>query len=668
MRITQDALTRFGRPFAAAVAGVAMLGAMAVAQPAHADTTVTGIEGLQEAVNQGGTVTLGNDIYGWTGWGDLQPSTLTVSEDTVINGNGKSLLGVEVVINNDATLTANNVVVDDARSSENHVNEGVAPYDVKSGTLNIEGGAAITDNGNSTVITTVHVASGATANINASPDTYHARYNSDEAYSSIYGTDYAVKGEAGSIINIKGGNIADENNDSGSDKGAVVSAGTVNFTGGRAQEVTVHQPGVLNLNGGTIDKDLQQEYDTNDKGTDAALSVDDNATVYLTKGTIKSDDKSGVSSYPLNISSAAKVYAQAAGQQDVTVDGAALYIAKANGNNDGFLTDPTVSAGYSNIPGAINNPTLYVNYGDVSTFDKLVANEASSKEALNQSVVDQTKISSGYLGYHGNLNVYGKYSLNSSTLNQGAGTVTVYSVPTVADYEWYSAFEIGQMQGQGQYPDVNRNDLSYENSTYSGRKFAGWFKSGDDWNKGANFNAFDAKDNATTIGNAVSTVSGATNQTKFGWAHFADAKNLTVGAQESADGKNIRFLSTLDSRKYQKFGFKLSITYNGQTKSAEVTTTKVYDYVTAGGQPVKPNQQLETVSWGQFLAPDKTVLADDSVNGGKSRISNGEEGYFTTTLLKNVPSGLTLGSQAITVTPYWVTLDGTTVTGENQTK
>lgn len=652
------------RPLAAAVAGLAMLGAVAITPIADAqDVTASNFNGLRDAVSNGGTVTLTDDIDGWTGNGltGYYGSELHITQDTTINGGNENhrLQGVSVIVDNNATLTVNNVVVDDVRDTVAQLPPAVTPYDVRSGTLNFNDSAAITDNGSDTSYG-IRVRANATANVKGTHEVYKDTWsNTGYKYSSVYGSDYGIYGAEGSTITITDGDIAAENNDRGNDKGGVVSHGTVNLNGGRAQSVTVHQPGVLNLNGGTIDKSLQSIYDTNEHGTDAALSVDDNASAYLIKGAINSDSLGGVNSYPLNLSKDAKVYAQAAADGDVTLDATKpdrttnLYIAKAYGNNDGFLTDPTVSADYTNIPGAIDDQKLYVNYGDVSTLDKLVDNEASSKAVLNQAVANESKITSGYLGYHGRLSIYGRYALKSTTLNQGQGTVTVYGVPAAADYEWYSKPEVVAKHNAKTYPDAKVQDQSYEAAGYEGRKFAGWFKSGRDFNASSNTDDVDVtSDGNYTAGTGTQNVDGSQTTGKFAWAHFADAKNQNIGVQKSKNGTTLRFLTAIDSLKYRNVNFKIVWQHGDLTDApnkGEGTLNLDHVY-----------QSVSNVTPADF--PKQTFGA---FGNGPAAVTNNQKGYFATALLRNIPNGY-LGNKAfkVTVTPSWTTLDGTVVTGE----
>ena len=127
------------------------------------------------------------------------------------------------------------------------------------------------------------------------------------------------------------------------------------------------------------------------------------------------------------------------------------------------------------------------------------------------------------------------------------------------------------------------------------------------------------------------------------YAKFIDEEVMGVKAQISGnltdnDSTNdstgsIRFVTTVDSLKYVKAGFKIS--YNG--KEREVCSNKVYQrlYAISGNEVLdyKPNEEFSEAS-SFFKAITITGI--------------GSENFDT----------------EITVTPFWVTVDGTTVYGE----
>ena len=128
-----------------------------------------------------------------------------------------------------------------------------------------------------------------------------------------------------------------------------------------------------------------------------------------------------------------------------------------------------------------------------------------------------------------------------------------------------------------------------------------------------------------------------TEKTGKAYAKFIDEKILTVKAQissgttASSEKTSIRFITSVDSLKYQNVGFK--ITCNGKTIDRKMT--KVYTAINAGGAKVKP-----------------TVFSKDSK-------------YMEAYTLNNITKDDY--DKAFTVTPYYTTQDGTIVEGATNT-
>ena len=128
-----------------------------------------------------------------------------------------------------------------------------------------------------------------------------------------------------------------------------------------------------------------------------------------------------------------------------------------------------------------------------------------------------------------------------------------------------------------------------------------------------------------------------TEKTGKAYAKFIDEKILTVKAQISSGttasntSTSIRFITSVDSLKYQNVGFK--ITCNGKTIDRKMT--KVYTAINAGGAKVKP-----------------TVFSEDSR-------------YMEAYTLNNITKDDY--DKAFTVTPYYTTQDGTIVEGATNT-
>lgn len=142
----------------------------------------------------------------------------------------------------------------------------------------------------------------------------------------------------------------------------------------------------------------------------------------------------------------------------------------------------------------------------------------------------------------------------------------------------------------------------------------------------------------------------STSNVSKAYAKYVDARVLSVKAQVSAVGKkvegseteyrDIRFVTTVDTLKYAEVGFVIAIDGKEQftTKTEEVS------------------RMLYAV--GSENEPDTKYTPNGNVCG----ISK----YFAAHNLYNVPD--TAYNTNITVTPYWKTLDGTTVYGTASVK
>lgn len=123
----------------------------------------------------------------------------------------------------------------------------------------------------------------------------------------------------------------------------------------------------------------------------------------------------------------------------------------------------------------------------------------------------------------------------------------------------------------------------------------------------------------------------------FAYAKFVDRAVLSVKAQvtakkEPTDPRNLRFISTLDSVDYAEAGFK--ITYNG------------VDIV----QPVHCVYREMTAKSGKIVYTPSDICSDSA--------------FFTTFTITNIP--FSVGKIPFRVTAYYVTLDGTTVSGDER--
>ncbi len=124
--------------------------------------------------------------------------------------------------------------------------------------------------------------------------------------------------------------------------------------------------------------------------------------------------------------------------------------------------------------------------------------------------------------------------------------------------------------------------------------------------------------------------------TGLAYAKFIDEKVLGTKFQVAEDGSAIRFLSSLDSMDYQSVGFKFTGTYGAATITEKTKSVeKLYTSIKADGKTVLP-----------------TVFSDDST-------------YFFTYTVRGMENAGT--NSTWEVTPFYVTQDGTTVTGTTGT-
>ena len=174
----------------------------------------------------------------------------------------------------------------------------------------------------------------------------------------------------------------------------------------------------------------------------------------------------------------------------------------------------------------------------------------------------------------------------------------------------HSIFEMAVYDGQElpEYMDVTPYKATTPATapTKAGKIFAGWFE-----------------DSACTTPYMETT--------GYAYAKFIDEDVLGTKFQEALDGTAVRFLSSLDSMDYQSAGFKFTGHYGDaviteKTKSVE----KLYTKINAGGKDVFP-----------------TEFSDDST-------------YFFTYTVRGMDPDT---NSDWNVTPFYVTLDGTTVEG-----
>lgn len=181
----------------------------------------------------------------------------------------------------------------------------------------------------------------------------------------------------------------------------------------------------------------------------------------------------------------------------------------------------------------------------------------------------------------------------------------------------HSIFEMAVYDGQTA-PDNYMDVTPYKATTpataptKAGKVFAGWYE--------------DAAFTTPYMGT-----------TGYAYAKFIDEKVLDVKFQKKTDNTAVRFVSTIDeSLDYQSAGFDFSGHYGEKVIDTSKTVTKVYRTIVADKQTLTPSEAFEN---------------DDSA-------------YFFTYTIRNM-DGTTASDW--TVTPFFVTADGTKVSGTTGT-
>jgi hypothetical protein len=129
------------------------------------------------------------------------------------------------------------------------------------------------------------------------------------------------------------------------------------------------------------------------------------------------------------------------------------------------------------------------------------------------------------------------------------------------------------------------------------------------------------------------------------YAKFVDANVLTVKGQitantnQDSEKTNMRFVTTVDSLNYEKIGFIVKI--EGREEQI-VSTHVVYEHLLAVGN----DKVVDTLSPSEEFSPISLYF------GAYSYLNIPKEDFEV----------------KFTVTPYWITLDGTTVYGKTEVK
>lgn len=233
----------------------------------------------------------------------------------------------------------------------------------------------------------------------------------------------------------------------------------------------------------------------------------------------------------------------------------------------------------------------------------------------NFSMTDVT-VSLTLSGNYSKLKVISKGA--TSYLNPAAadGTTTTFTVP-VGAYE--GVFVVPVYTDGTYYSDIScfRQEGNYTYPTRKGFVFSGWYQ-----------------DAAFTTPISTYTTSGPA------YAKFVDENVLKVkwqikeGTNASSATTDLRLITTVDSPNYRNVGFRIScdgMEFESDGYKAETTYTQIAGYVEGVRQNYEP-----------------TVFSDASIS-------------FKVFRINNIPSSAFESSWY--VTPFWTTLDGTTVTG-----
>lgn len=185
----------------------------------------------------------------------------------------------------------------------------------------------------------------------------------------------------------------------------------------------------------------------------------------------------------------------------------------------------------------------------------------------------------------------------------------------------------------------NGNKAPNAPTGYSNYVFAGWFKCEQCGNEEGHK---DAEHEYLECPIASTTTSGEA-YAKFVIKDVLGVKaQFLVGTSYATSESDMRFVTTVDSLDYEEVGFKC--VQNGVTKRAK--SNRVYKKLYASFTDESGNKEIST------LLP--------------TAFSESTSKYFMAGILRDIQNA-DFGD-AIEVTPYWITLDGTTVEGDTVVK
>ncbi len=236
--------------------------------------------------------------------------------------------------------------------------------------------------------------------------------------------------------------------------------------------------------------------------------------------------------------------------------------------------------------------------------------DTASSVSKMYSVSDKT-VASTTEEYDGEVDDEAAAIMLTSYLNVSATAL----ITNIDDGEEPATYTITKYDGDAvttQEVEEGATDVTVEYTDKDGYLFAGWFTD-EDYTTAADF----------------SEITGdMTVYAKYVSADYLQVKASTVSSKGVV--KSIRMISATDSKNYAEVGFVYQ--YGDVESSVEVTK---YSTSISG-------KTAKTLYGGSVVAGSKLIYADLSV------------------------SGMEAGT-AVTITPYWVTLDGTTVYGTERT-
>lgn len=658
----------------AVLSGVAMIGTVgAVVAPANAAENkpceAGNWDSFEQCLNQSNNGTVNkinvvNDLA-HTSWTHLQGeySTLNVTRNVTIYGNGHTISYVHFVVDKGADLTLEDThIYDNAGSDAYHAE---IPVFVGNGTaddpstFNLNGQSSLlTDNGSGRAYAIV-AGNNSVVNLNstlAQDGTAAAVCGSSAAVVTLddSGDEINEHQSAGHVtnatINITAGDIVNENSQDAGVFAVNVNGADVNVSGkARVQEVYV-KDGTFTQTGGRVWPNLDNEYDWfgSYSSNQYPLVLDGTAQAFVSGGTLTGNYKADQGKAVQLLSANAKFNVRADERVELggyderaknfgaanpvtgTVVKKGTGFAAPTQNAAGFAA-PTqnpagFAAGYTDtgLSKTINDSELRAfpaqdGEGKDTTFDlKSEAARGTAQGAAsltNRTVVEEKQVTADYSPLHGAQFVYAVGALQNeevvASIDGIARQVYVYGQPTfVGSYNYYD--------GTTRNPAT---DANFRKASANGL-FAGWY---------------DSEKLATPV------TAFPSNNAKYPFGYFVsnDTQNVFVQRTKSVNGKfTIRILSSTPNAHFNGFDF------------VDVRLTSATNFAQSKELTIPANKLYRTANVRSFTGKAETPQEYNE---------SGEDAqYWSAAFITNVPDDW--ADSYISVTPRWTTLDGTQVT------